>query len=205
MAGLLNPASHGIQPIETLRQRLDNGADLVVADGAGLIGGPSCGIIVGRQAIVEAAANHFLASLSVVNAATAAALQATLSIYRDPEKGEAAFTIPVWQLLSAPLPNLQQRAERLSALIAATGKVAAAEASQSDRPWLACGGLCLTASTWVIAIQPTGSDHELLSQLQRCERPIAACADGGVVHLDLRSVFPRWDQQLVAAFAGLSS
>ncbi|HEX6963017.1 MAG TPA: hypothetical protein VF175_14200 [Lacipirellula sp.] len=205
VAGLLNPADYGMQPVETLRQRIEGGADIVVAEAAGLLGGPSCGLIIGRRSLVETAARHFLASISSISAATAAALHATLSIYRDAENVEAAFTIPVWQLLSAPLANLQQRAERLSSLLAATGHVAAAEPVETERPWLAAGDLRLSSPTWGIDIRPKGSDSAMLGHLLRCERPIVAKSDNGVVHLDLRSVFPRWDQQLVAAVEGLTT
>jgi L-seryl-tRNA(Ser) seleniumtransferase len=201
LAGVIDPAAHGLQSIETLRQRLAFGADLVIADGAGLLGGPVCGVIVGKRKLVESAAAHYLASIATLDAAPAAALHATLAAYRDDHEGSAAFAIPVWQLLSAPLANLQQRAERLAALIAASPQVASAEARAAESAWRRTGDPSLSTPTWIIAIRPaTGDAAALLARLRQRPYPIIGTEVDGAVHLDLRSVFPRWDQQLVAAF-----
>jgi L-seryl-tRNA(Ser) seleniumtransferase len=201
LAGVIDPAAHGLQSVETLRERLASGADLVVADGAGLLGGPVCGIIIGKRKLVESAAAHYLASIASLDAAPAAALHATLAAYRDDHEGSAAFAIPVWQLLSAPLANLQQRAERLAALIAGSPLVASAKARAAESAWRRTGNLSLPAPTWIIAIRPaTGDAASLLARLRQRPYPIVGTEVDGAVHLDLRSVFPRWDQQLVAAF-----
>jgi L-seryl-tRNA(Ser) seleniumtransferase len=202
LAGLTNPGTYGFQSTDTIRERLDAGADLVIADGAGLIGGPACGVIVGRRALVTAAAGHHLSTLTMIEAPTAAALQATLQEYRDDEQGRAAFSIPVWQLLSAPAANLKQRSERLAELIAASPTVASAAAREVQSAWLQSGTPFL-APTWVVEVRPkTGEAAGLQKLLHQGAYPIAARVEEGAVHLDLRSVFPRWDQQLVAAFEG---
>jgi L-seryl-tRNA(Ser) seleniumtransferase len=200
LAGFFDPQTYQLQSLETISSRLQAGADLVIADGAGLIGGPPVGLIIGKRALVEDTAAHYLASLAAVDAVAAAALHTMLQIYREDHDGSAAFTIPVWQLLSAPPANLKQRAERIAALIAATGKVASAEPQLLERPWLA-GRKSATAPTWTVAIKPKSGDAgALLKDLRQQPYPIIAGAMSDVVHLDLRSVFPRWDQRLVAAF-----
>jgi L-seryl-tRNA(Ser) seleniumtransferase len=203
LAGLLNPQAYGLQSTETIHERLQQGADLVIADGAGLLGGPACGVIVGKQSLVQAASGHYLASMSAPGAASAAALHATLMAYGDDEDGSAAFSIPVWQLLSAPYANLKQRAERLGAMIGAAPNVAAAEVLEVERPWRWAGHASFSARTFVISVKPrTGDVGPLVVQLRQRAYPIAATAIEDALHLDLRSVFPRWDQQLVAAFEG---
>ncbi len=200
-AGVLNPQTYGLHSFETLGERIAAGADLVIADGAGLIGGPACGVIVGKRKLVEAAAAHYLASIAAIDAASAAALHSTLAAYRGDHDGSAAFTIPVWQLLSTPLGNLQQRAERLAALMAASAGIASAEAREADTPWRQTGELSVVGKTWVIAVRPKSGDaNSLLVRLRQPPHPVAATAVEGAVHVDLRSIFPRWDQQLVAAF-----
>jgi L-seryl-tRNA(Ser) seleniumtransferase len=200
LAGLLDPQTYQLQSVETIQSRLRGGADLVVADGAGLIGGPRVGLLLGKRSLVEAAAAHYLASLSAFDAVAAAALHATLGVYRDDHEGSASLTIPVWQLLSAPPANLKQRAERIAALIAATPAVSSAEPRLLERPWLG-GPTRVTAPTWTVAVKPkSGDTGGLLKQLRQQPYPILASAEEGLVHLDLRSVFPRWDQRLVEAF-----
>jgi L-seryl-tRNA(Ser) seleniumtransferase len=201
LAGIIDPAAYGLHSIETLRARLDSGVDLVVTDGAGLFGGPTCGILLGKRKLVESAAAHYVASIAALDAAPAAALHATLAAYRDDHEGSAAFAIPVWQLLSAPLANLRQRAERLAALIAASPVAASAEAVTAESTWGRSGSFSVSAPTWLIAIRPASGDAaSLLGRLRQGPYPIIGNVVDGAVHLDLRSVFPRWDQQLVAAF-----
>jgi L-seryl-tRNA(Ser) seleniumtransferase len=196
LAGLVNPQSHGLAAVETIRERLA-AADLVVIDGAGLLGGPSCGLLFGRRALIDAAASHPLARLAAIDALHAAALHATAQLYRDDEQG-VIFTIPVWQLLSAPAANLQQRAERLASLIAAAPGVASAAAVACESPWLRLGEVALTAPDWTIAVRPReGGESKLAAALASASRPIIAAEQDGTVSIHLRSVFPRWDQQLV--------
>jgi L-seryl-tRNA(Ser) seleniumtransferase len=200
LTGLLDPQTYGLQSLETIQSRMQAGADVVVCDGSGLIGGPRVGLILGKRAMVEAAAMHYLTSITTVDAASAAALHTTLNIYREDHDGSAAFTIPVLQLLSAPRDNLKQRAERLAALIAASKNVASAEPVELQRPWQA-GRSSASAPTWTIAVKPkSGEAAAMLKQLRQQPYPIVGAAVEDVVHLDLRSVFPRWDQRLVAAF-----
>lgn len=197
LAGLINPQSHGLASVETIRDRLAAGADLVVVDGAGLLGGPSCGLLFGRRSLIDAAASHPLARLAAIDALHAAALHATVQLYRDDEQG-VIFTIPVWQLLSGPTANLQQRAERLAPLIAAAPGVAAAAVVACESPWLNLGQLATNGPDWTIAVKPSDSNAaKLASALAAAQRPIIAAEHDGAVRIHLRSVFPRWDQQLV--------
>lgn len=203
LAGVFNPQAYGKQSVETLGERIAAGADVVLADGAGLIGGPSCGIVAGKRSLVEQAAAHPIAGMARLDAASAAALHATLTAYSEDRDGSAALAIPVWQLLSAPLANLQQRGERLAALIAASPGVAAAEARTVSTPWLRSGRESLSAETTIIAVQPKGAEATAVAdRLRHGPHGIAAATVDGEIWLDLRSVFPRWDQQLVAALAG---
>jgi L-seryl-tRNA(Ser) seleniumtransferase len=138
-----------------------------------------------------------LARLAAIDALHAAALHATVQLYRDDEQG-VIFTVPVWQLLSAPTVNLQQRAERLAPLIAAATGVASAEPLACESPWLNLGQLAISGPDWAIAVKPNdGNAAKLASALAAAPRPIIAAEHDGAVRIHLRSVFPRWDQQLV--------
>ena len=53
VAGTINPRDHGYDSIETIGERLMAGADLVVVEAAGLLGGPACGLVFGSRQRVE--------------------------------------------------------------------------------------------------------------------------------------------------------
>ncbi|MER7819851.1 L-seryl-tRNA(Sec) selenium transferase, partial [Streptomyces sp. NPDC096153] len=83
---------------------LRDGASLVTASGDKLLGGPQCGLMLGRADLVEQLARHPLARAMRVDKLTLAALEATL-------RGPAT---PVHRALHAKPGRLRERAERLA-------------------------------------------------------------------------------------------
>lgn len=200
LAGFCDPEKHELPSVPTIQSRIHGGANLVLVSGDGLIGGPSCGIIAGERTLVERIRSHSLASTLAVAELDALALKATLDLYESPEG--VAFSVPVWQLLSTPLNNLQLRAGRLAQLIAAGDKVEHAEPRQFQSPWIACRGETLLTDTWGIAISMSHGDAaEQVEGLRNRSLPVFCSADPSDLIVDLRTVFPRWDQAVVSAFA----
>ncbi|NUL46247.1 L-seryl-tRNA(Sec) selenium transferase [Cellulosimicrobium funkei] len=92
-----------------LAQALTAGADVVIASGDKLLGGPQAGILLGRSHTIQRLATHPLARAVRADKLTLAALEATLT----------AGPSPVTQSLHADPARLRERADRLAAAVGA--------------------------------------------------------------------------------------
>jgi hypothetical protein len=225
-AGIVDPATFGLAPIAPISARLAKEDRIVLVEGAGMLGGPGCGIVLGQRVLVDKLRHHAAAPTLAANSLTLAALGATLNLYHGEQL--PVHQIPILQLLSAPLDNLRQRAERLAPLMQESDAIAEAMPLEADSPWCHRGPEELPASgtslppdvpsrsvdvssllapTWSISLRPAVEGPEaasrLFQSLQSGQRPVLARLAGDRVMLDLRSVFPRWDQTLVTAVTDL--
>jgi L-seryl-tRNA(Ser) seleniumtransferase len=112
---ILDPAQFGVTATPTLRQAVRSGVDVVTASGDKLLGGPQAGIILGKKEFVSRIAKHPLARALRMDKLTLAALEATLRLYRDPER--AVREIPTLRYLSRTREELWISANGLKSLI----------------------------------------------------------------------------------------
>ena len=195
---LVDFTQFGLAPEPMPAKSLAAGADLVLFSGDKLLGGPQCGIIAGRQELVAKIAGHPMMRALRVDKLTLAALAATLRLYRDTEL--AMREIPLLHLLSTSQKNLQNRAERLAPQLAALEGIAMATAIE-DKTFLGGGSLPgEELPTWCLAIEPAGRSVDQLATALRTGTPsVVGRVQQQRLLLDLRTVFPRQDQSLVAA------
>jgi L-seryl-tRNA(Ser) seleniumtransferase len=199
---LVDLARYGVIGEPVASESIRAGADLVLFSGDKLLGGPQCGIIVGRRSLVQKIIEHPLMRALRVDKLTLAALAATLRLYQNLQLAERS--IPVLSLLSTPLENLRQRAERLAPQLAATG-VAGVEVL-SGQTYVGGGSLPNQAlATICLALSPrTKNVDELAAALRTGTPAVVGRVHDGKLLFDLRSVPPRDDMQLVAAVEGLA-
>ncbi len=190
---LVDLREKGLPYSPTIRDALRYGADLVLASGDKLIGGPQAGVICGRRELVERLARHPVARCCRPGKLTLAALEATLASY---VAGRAWEEIPVLRLLGASQADLRQRAEALAARAAEASLGAEAAPDTTE-----CGGAALPGvplPTWTVRLtHPAMACDALYAALLR--HGIAARRRDDTVVLDLRSVLPEDDPAVTAA------
>jgi L-seryl-tRNA(Ser) seleniumtransferase len=199
---LIDFREYGFQGEPIAGESILAGADVVLFSGDKLLGGPQCGIILGSKRMLEPIARHPMTRALRVGKLTLAALEATLRLYRQPEK--AKNEIPLLNLLSMPLEELERRAQTLCGQLSRLQIVAAAEAVPEET-FLGGGSVpSQRLPTWCAAVEPAGRS---VDNLARALRTGTCSVVGRVLKnrllLDLRSVFPRQDSLIFDAFESL--
>jgi L-seryl-tRNA(Ser) seleniumtransferase len=200
---LLDLAPFGLPDEPVVSKCVAAGADLVLFSGDKLVGGPQCGIIVGRHQLIDKIQKHPMARATRLSSPTLAALAATLDLYHDQE--QAQQKIPLLRLLGTSLDNLRNRAQRLTPQIQATKSVRTAEVIEGTTSLAGSAVPAHAISTCTISIEPEGiSADRLAGLLRQSDPPVIARVEDERLTLDMRSVFPRHDIQLVAAIEAVS-
>ena len=203
---LLDTTRYGLSAEPRVQESLHAGADLVLFSGDKLLGGPQCGIIVGRAEAVAGLRKHPLARALRVDKMTLAALEATLLHYL---KGEAEREVPVWRMIAAGQEQLRSRAVAWAEQLGGRGLVCRVEDGQST-----VGGGSLpgdTLPTALLAVVPrtqgdeegsqTAQAGEWASRLRQAHKPVIARVERGLLFLDPRTVSPEEEAALLETLA----
>jgi L-seryl-tRNA(Ser) seleniumtransferase len=178
-----------------VRRSVEAGAAVVCFSGDKLLGGPQAGILVGRADAIEACRGHPLARALRAGRLPTAALAATLTLYRDPDR--AVREIPVLAMLTAPEDALVRRAARLArACPAADVEVvrANARAGGGSLPLLDLPGPVLALRT------PRVAPLALAAALRANDPPLIARVHNNRVLVDPRTLS---DDELELAAAAI--
>ncbi|MGH7505590.1 MAG: L-seryl-tRNA(Sec) selenium transferase [Longimicrobiales bacterium] len=178
-------------PADTLRA----GADLVTLSGDKLLGGPQAGILLGRAALVERMRRNPLCRALRVDKLTLAALEATLSLYLEPERARAE--IPVLRMLATPADELRVRAGALAAALGEAG----IEAEIVPGSSAVGGGAFPTAElpTHLLLLARDANAMTVERRLRASDPPVVARIIDDRLAIDLRTVPPEDEATLMAA------
>ena len=179
---------HEPTPSETLK----SGVDLVCFSGDKLLGGPQSGIVAGKARHVAALKREPFFRALRCDKLILAALQTTVDLYLSGELG----AVPALALIQLSNDELRQRAEKIIARLR----------EPPLRPEIGegkaqIGGGTLPRST----IQSVTLDFAVeepavfAERLRRGTPPVIGYIAAGKFKLDLRTIFPRQDEELVTA------
>jgi L-seryl-tRNA(Ser) seleniumtransferase len=180
---LLDLAAWGLAGEPTVQQALASGVDVVAFSGDKLLGGPQAGILLGTRAAIEPCRKDPLARAVRSDKFTLAALEATLALYRDPER--ARSEIPVLRMLTEDLAQLERRAEALRRGVGLGAEViaGASEVGGGSFPGV-------ELKTWLVRVSARQlTPDALAARLRQHDPPIVARIVADRVVLDPRTIF----------------
>ena len=197
--GLLSSLERfGISGEPSLLQSIESGVDLIAASGDKLLGGPQCGILVGRIDLIDRIRKNPLLRALRVDKLTYAALEATLLEHLS----EETSSIPVERMLSIPPEDLMRRCREVAGHINSSHLVLDIVPVDS----LVGGGTAPKAALQSCAISLRHTSfpaEELLARLRKLEPPIIGRISDDTVLLDLRTVPPEFDDDLASHLSSL--
>jgi L-seryl-tRNA(Ser) seleniumtransferase len=192
----------------TVRQAVASGVDLVVFSGDKLLGGPQAGILTGTKRAIEACRSDPLARAVRADKYTLAALEATLTLYRDPQ--EARREIPTLRMLTEDTSEIQRRGEALIESVRRKG-VAGEDVGRKAYAKLIegeseVGGGSFPETklrTWLVELRTdTLTADDLVVRLRGAEPPVIARIQSSRVVLDPRTILPGQEEAVARAVAG---
>jgi L-seryl-tRNA(Ser) seleniumtransferase len=186
---------HEPTPAEVVRR----GVDLACFSGDKLFGGPQAGIIVGRRRMVDALKREPLFRALRCDKLVLSALEATVDAYL---RGDAR--IPVLEMMRVTSEELRERAARMVAALDGLPLAVRIGVSSSR-----IGGGTLPrsalASVTVDVKHPTLGAQDLAARLRERPVPLIGYVSRGSVRLDLRTVYPQQDADVIDALVAVSS
>ncbi len=172
-------------PAESLRA----GVNLVCFSGDKLFGGPQAGIIAGKARLVAALKREPFYRALRCDKLVLTALQATVELFLSGHESD----VPVVAMLRLPNEQLRERAERI---VGQLGDLPIAIGKGTSQ--IGGGTLPQAAIPSVVLELP----EEFAVRLRRGTPPIVGYIERGKLKLDLRTVLPEQDAQLIAALRG---
>ena len=198
---LVDFAAFDLPPEPTAAQVLRQGADLVAFSGDKLLGGPQCGIIAGRRALVEEIKRNPLKRVLRIDKMNLAALAEVLKLYQAPSR--LAETLPALAALTRPPAALRALAAELLPSVAAALTPRYGVAAVECRSQVGSGALPVaTLPSVALSIAPADSSDQALRRLAQALRQLPAPVIGrlrnGACFLDLRCLEPEREAEFRA-------
>jgi L-seryl-tRNA(Ser) seleniumtransferase len=186
---LIDLGPFGLPHEPVVRERIAAGVDVVTFSGDKLLGGPQCGLIVGRRVLIERIRRNPLKRALRCDKSTLAALEETLRIYRlDPTPQR---TLPTLRALTRSLADLEDVGRRAVALLTGFFGPGTRVSLVPSQAYVGSGSqpeLSLPSRA-VAIVSGTETADSLAEQFRSADPPIIGRIERDVFLLDLRTVF----------------
>ncbi|WP_462335617.1 L-seryl-tRNA(Sec) selenium transferase [Fusobacterium varium] len=112
---LVDFSKYGLSKEPTIQESIESGMDIVTVSGDKLLGGPQCGIILGKKPLIERLKKNQYLRAFRVNKITISILENIFQYYKD--EREAVKEIPVLNMITEKKEKVLERAEKLSFML----------------------------------------------------------------------------------------
>jgi L-seryl-tRNA(Ser) seleniumtransferase len=201
---LADLSEFGLRDEPIISECIAEGADVVSFSGDKLLGGPQAGLIVGRRILIQRLRTHSLYRALRADKLCLAALEATLESHLS---GKAASDVPAISMLALSESEIRERA---SMLIERSGLIKSGSPLRADlvHGESAIGGGCgpeTYPETALIALSHDRlSADEIETRLRSFDPPVICRISNDRALVDLRTVHPSEEADLIAALSSLS-
>ena len=189
---------YGVAGEATIADLLAQGVDLIASSGDKLLGGPQCGLLVGRKNLIQKIQKNPMMRAFRVDKLTYAALEATLFEYAC----GSSDSIPIYHMLAIRPEEVMQRCQQLAGQIRSRSLAIDVVPVES----LIGGGTApkATLPSCALSLRHVSlTAEELWASLRHLDPPIVARISGDAVLLDLRTVDARFDLEIASMLNSL--
>lgn len=201
---LMDLSQYGLADEPLIRASIAAGADVVSFSGDKLLGASQAGLIVGTRAVITRLRKHSLYRALRVDKLCLAALEATLDSHR---RGAALREIPTLRMLTLGKQELEERSRRLIVQFSTNSDSAlTAHLIEGESAIGGGSGPIARPPTSLIALEHESlSADEIERRLRTGSTPIIGRISHGKVLLDLRTVAPEEEAELIQALTFLAN
>ncbi len=178
----------GVEYEPTVQEAVADGADVITFSGDKLVGGPQCGIIVGRKELIDQMKSNPLMRAFRCDKLIISALDGTLKLFLEPEK--LPQTHPLYAMIGTPLEVIDSRATAIAEVINKSTRGSVSVQVEDGSTQMGSGALPARSipSRVVCVTSPELSAERLGRRLRLSDPPLFTRIADGKVIIDARTI-----------------